>query len=257
MSLAVQVNELFYPQSAVQALPRFSVGLAETSQDIKAALRLRYEVFVKEMGAQENPATPGIETDRFDPFCQHLVVRDNETSSIVGCNRILTDTAARRAGGYCSAGEFKITRILGLRGRIMEVGRTCVHQDYRNGTVIGLLWAGLERFMLTHRVDYLMGCASIPLSRGIEQIAAIYQQLAAKYFAPPELHVFPRVGLAGIHDCIIDPASQVEIPPLIKGYMRLGAKLCSDPAWDPEFNTADLFLLLNARDLDLRYLRNF
>lgn len=260
MSLAAQVNELFatqYQPHLPHAEQRFSVGIAESDWEIESALRLRYQVFVEEMGARANPNTPGIETDHFDSFCQHLVVRDHETARIVGCYRILTDEAAGRIGSFYSESEFDLSRVLTVPGRIMEVGRTCVDADYRNGAVIALLWAGLARYMVTHKFDYLMGCASITLDRGIDQVAAIYRQLAARHMAPPERQVFPKVGLTGIHSRDIDPDIKIEVPPLIKGYTRLGAQICGEPAWDPDFNVADLFILLDIRDLNIRYMRHF
>ena len=154
------------------------VGLAVSPAEVRAAQRLRHQVFVEEMGARLDCAEPGIESDHYDRFCQHLIVRNHANGLIVGCYRILTDAQAAYAGGYYSQNEFDLTRILALPGRFMEVGRTCVHPDYRSGAVIGLLWQGLARFMVMNKFDYLMGCASIPLHTGTHEALAIYQRLA-------------------------------------------------------------------------------
>lgn len=228
---------------------------ADTLEDLRAAQRLRHRVFVQEMGARLPLAEPGIESDRFDHYCRHLLVWDDDTDQAVGCYRVLTDRQAVRAGGYYAQTEFDLTRVLAAPGRLIEVGRTCVHPDYRNGVVIGLLWSGLARFMLMHRYDYLMGCASVPLSGGVEQVGAIWHALAASHLSPPEWRVFPKTPFAALPEPVA--GARAELPPLIKGYLRLGAQVCGEPAWDPVFNVADLFLLLSFDRLSARYARHF
>ncbi len=231
------------------------VALANNAHEVRAAQRLRYRVFVEEMGARLECEQPGIESDRYDPFCRHLLVRDSETQEVVGCYRILTNTQAIKAGGYYSQQEFDLGRILSLPGRIMEVGRTCVHPDYRTGAVISLLWAGLARFMMLNKFDYLMGCASIPLGPGLDQAAAIWRALSAKHLTPPEWRVYPKKTLPGLDH--LDAPAATEIPPLIKGYMRLGAEIGGAPYWDEQFNVADLFIVLKVQRLNQRYTRHF
>jgi putative hemolysin len=254
MTLGTSLAHLFQDQSAGQA-NRLTVELAASAEDIRAAQRLRYRVFVEEMGARIEPGEPGIETDRFDPYCQHLIVRDLDRDEIVGCYRILTDTQAELAGGYYSASEFDLTRILALPGRVMEIGRTCVHPDYRNGGTIGLLWQGLARFMVMNRFDYLMGCASIPLSTGTAVANAVYERLKDKYLAPEQWRVFPRVPLPHMNLAGSDVSAIV--PPLVKAYLRAGARICGEPAWDPHFNVADLFILLRTDQVNTRHARHF
>lgn len=231
------------------------VSLAAVPAEIRAAQRLRYRVFVEEMGARIDAADPGIESDRFDPYCQHLIVRDRINGGVVGCYRILTDTQAMLAGGYYSQSEFDLTRILATPGRFMEVGRTCVHPDYRSGAVIALLWSGLARFMVMNKIDYLMGCASIPLRTGTHEATAIYQRLADKHLSPERWRVYPKTPLPRMQLAGAD--APVTIPPLVRAYLRAGAMICGEPAWDPEFNVADLFVLLRAEDINERYLRHF
>lgn len=231
------------------------VGLAATQNEIRAAQRLRYRVFVEEMGAELEGAHDGIESDLFDPYCQHLIVRDVGCDKVVGYYRILTDTQALRAGGFYSQSEFDLSRILALPGRFMEVGRTCVHPDYRNGATIGLLWAGLAHFMIMNNFNYLMGCASISMNLGLRHVAAVCRYLRLHHLSSPESRVMPRVPVPLLHEQ--DEVARVDLPPLLRGYMHMGAVVCGEPAWDPDFNTADLFILLDADRLNARYLRHF
>lgn len=234
---------------------RLRVALANTLEDVRAAQRLRHKVFVEEMGAQVAEAEHGIESDRFDHHCQHLLVRDERSDRVVGCYRILTDTRAQRAGGFYSETEFDLVRIRALPGRIMEVGRTCVHPDYRTGAVINLLWSGLARFMVMHRFDHVIGCASIPLHGGVEHIGALWHGLTTTQLSPPERRVFPRTPFTSLPRPA--PGTAAELPPLIQGYLRLGAQVCGEPAWDPAFNVADLFLLLGIERLGTRYAQHY
>jgi len=236
---------------------RLNVGLANTPAEVRAAQRLRYQVFAEEMGARLDCAEPGIDADRFDPYCQHLLVRDLDRQRVVGCYRILTDSQAVAAGGYYSQGEFDVTRILALPGRIMEVGRTCVHPDYRTGAVITLLWSGLARYLVINGFDYLVGCASIPLRRGTQDAVAIYERLRGQHLAPEWQRVFPRVPLPPVHVAGSSAGAELAIPPLVKAYLRVGAKICGEPAWDRQFNVADLFILLSADGINRRYARHF
>ena len=255
MSLSIQLADLFRSHEDENHKHRLQVSLASTPEEIRAAQRLRYQVFVDEMGARLRTEEPGIESDRFDDYCHHLIVRDLAAGSVVGCYRIMTDLQAVRAGGFYSQSEFDMTRILALPGRLMEVGRTCVHPDHRNGAVIALLWQGLARFMVMNRIDYLMGCASIPLRRGTEEALALYRELTHTHLAPPEWRVYPRVPLPQVN--LAGVTSKAVTPPLIKAYLRVGAKICGDPSWDPHFNVADLFFLLQANDVRGRYARHF
>lgn len=256
MSLSAQLTGLLRTETRAPTTQRLQVELAVGPEDVRAAQRLRYRVFVEETGARLHTGEPGIEADRFDPFCQHLIVRDLDTRQIAGCHRILTDKQAWCAGGYYSQSEFDLTRILSLPGRLMEVGRTCVHPDYRTGAVIGLLWRGLTRFMVMNKFDYLMGCASVPLGRGTDEAAALFNRLSKKYLSSESWRVFPKVplprfNLAGA------TATEPAIPPLIEAYLHAGARICGEPTWDPHFNVADLFILLRADYLPARSARHF
>jgi len=255
MTLSTPLTAFLQPKAEGVARPRLSIGLATGYEDVDAAQRLRYRVFVEEMGARTDSRLPGIERDRFDPYCQHLLVREVTGNEIVGCYRILTDSAAAEAGGYYSQTEFDLTRVLALPGRFMEVGRTCVHPDYRNGTTLALLWRGLAHFMVRNHFDYLFGCASIPLDSGPDHACAIYQTLARTHLSAPALRVFPKVPLPRLRRA--EPQEDITIPPLLRAYLRAGARICGEPAWDPLFNVADVFLLLRVEDIRGQYARRF
>ena len=275
MSMSIQFATLFDTAPVYDDVHQLHVGLAANPAEIRAAQRLRYQVFVEEMGARLDCTEPGVESDHYDPFCQHLLVRDHANGMVVGCYRILTDARAAYTGGYYSQNEFDLTRILALPGRFMEVGRTCVHPDYRTGATIALLWQGLARCMVMNKFDYLMGCASIPLRAGTHEALAIYRRLAKKHLSPEEWRVYPKVPLpqmqlAGAEEkvysggmdsfTLLQLASaeeKVMVPPLVRAYLRAGAMICGEPAWDPHFNVADLFILLRAEDINERYLRHF
>lgn len=234
--------------------PRITTSLARSQAEVQEAQRLRFKVFAEEMGACLPSAAEEIDRDMFDDYCDHLLVRDNADNKVVGTYRILSPSQAVRIGAYYSEGEFDLVRLANLRSQLVEVGRSCVHQDYRKGSVIAQLWSGLAGYMLRNKHEYLIGCASIGMSDGGHYAASVYRQVHEAHAAPPEYRVFPRCPLP--LDAL-DSSLDVSIPPLIKGYLRLGAYVCGEPAWDPDFNTADLFILLPLSRLDQKYARHF
>ena len=229
------------------------VGLAHNRHDILEAQRLRYNVFAKEMGANLPSLSPGIDADRYDPYCDHLIVRDTRSAEVVGTYRILSPENARDVG-YYSENEFELGRLMHLRPHLVEIGRSCVHPDYRSGATIALLWSGLAQYMQQRGYSYLMGCASISMADGGHAATGIYRRLAEKYLCPQEYRVFPHCPLPM---AALQPNVEAEIPPLIKGYLRAGAWICGAPAWDPDFNTADLHILLPMAKLSARYARHY
>ena len=230
-----------------------SVGLAINQREILSAQKLRYQVFAEELGARLNTKTPGVDQDIFDPYCEHLVVRNMDTGQIIGTYRILSPENAKMIGSYYSETEFDLTRLQHLRPRMVEIGRSCVHRDYRTGATITLLWSGLAKYMLQHGYDYLIGCASISMADGGHAAASIFNHLQ-EHLSPIEYRVFPRFALP-IHALRNDLAAGV--PPLIKGYLRAGAYICGEPAWDPDFNTADLPILMPMSRMSERYSKHF
>ncbi|TCS73295.1 ornithine-acyl[acyl carrier protein] N-acyltransferase [Sulfuritortus calidifontis] len=232
----------------------YQVGLADSPEAVREAQRLRYKVFAEEMGARLSTVEPGLDIDFYDPHCQHLLVRDADTGEVVGTYRILSPEAAKRIGSYYTEQEFDLTRLQHLRGRMVELGRSCVHADHRSGGVIALLWAGLAEYMLQHGYDYLIGCASIGMADGGHNAAGIWHTLKDKHLSPVEWRVTPRCPLP--LESLETTAAPV-VPPLIKGYLRAGAYICGEPAWDPDFNTADLPILLSMKSVNGSYARHF
>lgn len=238
---------------------RLSVSWASTESEVREAQALRYQVFAVEMGARLVPAhgaSRGLDIDLFDAYCEHLLVRaageDGEPGPVVGTYRVLTPAAAKRAGGLYSDTEFDLTRLRNLRSRVAEIGRSCVHADHRNGGAIIALWGALAEFMARNGLDTVIGCASVSMRDGGHFAASLWKQIAATHLAPIDCHVRPRLPLPIDHlrqDLVVEP------PALIRGYLRCGAKLMGEPAWDPDFNTADLPLMLRTADLPARFKR--
>jgi putative hemolysin len=241
-------------ETAIHFRHGLSLNIARTASDIEQAQRLRFKVFAEEMGARLPGADDRIDRDIFDPYCEHLLVRDNANGKVVGTYRLLSPQQAKAIGGYYSETEFDMVRLNNLRDRMVEVGRSCVHAAYRDGATISFLWSGIANFMQRHGHEYLAGCASISMADGGHCAASIFRRLEKNYMAPSEYRVFPRyrLPLEALNANLDAP-----IPPLIKGYLRLGAYICGEPAWDPDFNTADLFILLPMSRLNARYARHF
>ena len=234
------------------------VSWAQHVDEVRQAQRLRFRVFAQEMGARLDTKLPGHDVDLFDNYCEHLLVRDALTLEVVGTYRLLTPAQARRVGSTYSDLEFDLTRLRALRERMVELGRSCVHPDYRHGGVIMALWGALAEFMVRNQLDTMIGCASIPmLHNGVvsgDVAASIWHQLKATHLAPIEHQVRPRLPLPVDrleHNLAVQP------PALIKGYLRLGAKILGAPAWDPDFNTADLPMLMCINDMPPRYRLHF
>lgn len=227
------------------------VRLAETAGEIQQAQRLRYAVFAEEMGAQlPDGAVLGLDRDRFDPYCDHLIVRARGGGGVVGTYRILPPEGRRRAGGWYCAAEFDVGRLDAFADRTVEIGRACVDPAYRSGHAISLLWAGLLRYVLQRPCQYVIGCASIGTGDGGHIAASVCRRLLQHHLAPPEWRVVPRRAfvLEGW-----DEIPDAPLPPLLKGYLRLGAQVCGEPAWDGDFDTADLLMMLPLAYTNPRY----
>ena len=252
------------PTHAAAPALRLQVRWARHLDEIRQAQRLRYQVFAEEMGAVLQTPVAGHDVDAFDDFCEHLMICDEERDRVIGTYRLLTPAQAQRAGGLYSDQEFDLAPINAWRDKTVELGRSCVHADHRQGGVILALWGALAEFMQRNNLEAMVGCASIPmqypgLAHG-EGPARIWQQLRQTHLAEPELQVRPRVALpeelARISHVSAD-ALKLEPPALIQGYLRAGAKVLGAPAWDSDFNTADLPIMMRMQDLPSRYRRLF
>ncbi|WP_116132600.1 GNAT family N-acetyltransferase [Tropicimonas sp. IMCC34043] len=251
------------PVARAAAAPQFEVRLAESEADLLAAHRLRYQVFVAELGG-DGPLVDHearLERDRFDPFYDHLVLVDPARDAaaldhVVGVYRLMPGERAVEAGGFYSAGEYDLTPLLDSGRRLLELGRSCVHPECRGGTAMYHLWNGLARYILDRQIEVLFGVASF---HGTD-VAALAQPLSFLHhghLAPPEL----RVRALPEHSAPMDilPEDRVvraqavrQIPALIKGYLRLGGCVGDGAFIDHEFNTTDVCLVMDTARMNVR-----
>lgn len=249
--IAAEARHATLPSTADNDAGRLVAAVTTSRRDILAAQRLRYRVFTEEYGAQFD-GIPGIDRDRFDKHCRHVVVKDTVTGQVVGYTRVLTDDRARKAGGWYSAGEFDLDMVSRLDGRVMEIGRTCVHPDYRNGATIGVLWSKLAEMLVTEGYSWMFGCASIPL--GDAGAASMLGDMARREERDTRFRVTPNVALPAL---TVGATGTVKLPPLLRTYLAMGAKVCGAPCWDPDFNCADVFILVDVQAIPARYVRHF
>lgn len=242
---------------------RYRFEIATQMSVINECQRLRYRVFALEMGASLESAAEQIDSDPYDPFCRHLTVTDTATGNLVACTRVLSDEDVPQTGGFYTQSEFKLGHLRCLSGKKLEVGRTCVHPEHRGGGAITCLWLGLAEFMLSRNYEYLFGCASVDMSDGGHQAHAIYQNALERGLVNLDLDVHPRIPLPKLNqpaaNAIIELSASARdiLPPLLKAYLNLGAKICGTPCWDRKFNVADMLVLLNRANIAPRYVRRF
>lgn len=234
--------------------PALQISWASNTSEIKEAQRLRFKVFAEEMGANLPRNAENLDIDDFDSYCDHLLIRDQTSLKVVGTYRVLPPHKALEIGRLYSDSEFDLSRLNHLRPKMVELGRSCVHAEYRSGAVIMALWSGLAQYMQKHDYEIMLGCASIPMADGGHFAASLYNSLSNEQIAPVENHAFPRLPLPLDR---LNGGLEVEPPPLIKGYLKLGAKICSAPAWDPDFNTADVLTMLRLSEINPRYAKHF
>lgn len=238
----------------------YQLRMAANQAEVLAAARLRDQVFTVDCGAR-TPGPAGLDLDDFDDLCDHLIVWHTsalgEPETAVATYRLLpphaNDCTPRRLGLYAQS-EFDLTPLEPLLDNTIEAGRACVAADHRGSAAIGLLWAGIARYMLKAGARYLIGCASVSLADGPGQAALFHDLARARHWAPPEQQCrawwpMPTAG--------VPRPERLRIPPLLHGYLRLGAAICSEPAWDERFGCADFLILLDLHHTDPRYLRRF
>ncbi|WP_436842945.1 GNAT family N-acetyltransferase [Streptomyces venezuelae] len=243
------------PSMPLVATPTTSyvTSIADTTEQIRAAQRLRHRVFAEELGAALDTPLPGHDIDTFDDLADHLIVTDTSTGDVVGTYRMIPPGRAEHS---YSDGEFELVALNALRSSTVEAGRSCVHPDHRSGAVINLMWSALARYVLLSGHRYLAGCASVPLADGGRAATAAWLLGTAKHAAPPELRVHPRRPWTPGGPAPERP-TYADLPPLLRGYLRLGAWVCGAPAHDPEFDVADFFVLLDTECLSARHRRYF
>lgn len=224
------------------------------AQALREAQALRFSVFSSEFDARLKGAEQGLDMDDYDSHCLHIGVRDLGSGRLVATTRLLDHGAAARLGSFYSEEEFCLHGLSGLQGPVLEIGRTCVDAAYRNGATIAVLWGELAEVLNEGGYRYLMGCASIPMQDGGVQARAVMQRLRERYLCNQHLRAEPKTPLPALE---LPDNVTAELPPLLKAYMRLGAKVCGEPCWDPEFQVADVFILLKRDELCPRYARHF
>ena len=226
---------------------QYASRLAATSEEIKAAQALRFEVFNLELneGLPQSYAT-GLDADPFDVVCDHLIVEHLPTKSIVGTYRLQTGVSAARNLGFYSAQEFDFSVYEPLRKEIVELGRACVHAQHRNIVVLGMLWKGIADYAQKRGNRYLIGCSSIT-SQDPAVGASAYSELCRKYLVAPEWRTQPLPA----YDCPLDlvAADGCKIPKLLRAYMNVGAKICGPPALDRHFRTIDFLTFVDLQQL--------
>jgi len=221
---------------------------------LREAQALRFRVFSAEFDAKLKGAEQGLDMDDYDLHCRHIGVRDLNSGELVATTRLLDHSAAADLGRFYSEEEFSLHGLAGLEGPVLEIGRTCVDAAYRNGATIAVLWAELAEVLNEGGYRYLMGCASIPMQDGGLQAQAIMQRLRERHLCTEHLRAEPKTPLPSLEV----PGNVIaEMPPLLKAYMRLGAKVCGEPCWDRDFQVADVFILLKRDELCPRYARHF
>jgi len=236
-----------------QKASRFTTAIANTQQEVEKCLQLRYEVFANELGASLNMHA-SLDKDRFDEYSRHLMVIDNTSRQVVATTRLLVDTDIIHTGCFYSETEFEISRIINLSGKFMEVGRTCVHSAYRKGAVLAMLWQGIARIVSLSKINYLIGCASIPLSSGDQYINSLMHVLRNKHFSQDDQRARPLIPLTVAPTPVSD---DIIMPTLLKAYIRQGGVICGEPYLDAAFGVADVFVLMDCNKITARYKRHF
>jgi putative hemolysin len=246
--------------TATADTPRYTLLLSTDAALVDDAQRLRYDVFTSEPGFDLANTVDGRDADRFDEFCDHLLVREDRSGELVGCYRMLPPPGAIAAGGLYSATEFDVTELDPLRPSLVEMGRAVVREDHRNGGVVLLMWAGILAYLDRCGYDYVTGCVSVPVQGTPDetpgsQIRAVRDFVRKRHASGYTVRPHRPVLLDGLGLDDIAPPARVSVPALMRGYLRLGAEVCGDPAHDPDFGVGDFPALLDKRKADVRYLQ--
>lgn len=241
----------------------FAVKLADTEAELHAAQRLRYEVFVRELGGGGDLVdhAAGLERDRFDPCCDHLILTEKRSAEVIGVYRLLRDAQAVEAGGFYSEGEYDLAPLKSSGRRLLELGRSCLHPRYRGGTAMHCLWQGLADYVARHQIEILFGVASFH-GTDTARLAAPLSLLHQHHLAPPALRVRAHEAAFQRMDIIAEPdldrrEAMVQIPSLIKAYLRLGGCVGEGAFIDHVFNTTDVCLIMDTAQMNAQKLRRY
>lgn len=260
--LASSLAEISEPSRPVYLRTgKIEIRLAETAAEVRAAQQLRWQVFYEEMKARPSAeaAAARLDFDRYDDICDHLLVL--EEGEVVGTYRLIRRTVAQNNGGHYSAGEFNIKPLLDYPGELLEVGRSCVAPAHRTRGVMQLLWQGIAAYVFHHKITLLFGCASLP-GTDPAALALPLSYLHYHYLAPPALGVraLPEryIDMRRMDPQQIDPrAGFLSLPPLVKGYLRLGGFVGEGAVIDSEFGTTDVCMIVKRETISDRYLKHY
>ena len=239
------------------------VRVASTDWEVRAAQSLRFRVFYEEMGARPDAATTasGLDADEYDAVADHLLVLDHDRGEgpegVVGTYRLIRRAAAARIGRFYSASEYDIAPVLRFPGEILELGRSCTAVEYRTRGTLQLLWTGIAAYVARHGIGLMFGCGSLH-GTDLDSNAAQLSYLAQHHMAPPELRPRALEGLyhpmerlaPGEYDA---KRAMLELPPLVKGYLRLGGFVGDGAVIDPQFNTTDVCILVKTDLVTRKY----
>jgi putative hemolysin len=253
-------------RSPTSTSPGLEVRLARTVEEVLEAQRLRFRIFYEEMGAVADAKAKAerVDRDQYDAWCDHLLVIDHDAPAerrVVGTYRLLRGAVARRHHGFYSAGEFDLSPLLGLPGEVLELGRSCVDPAYRNRAAMQMLWQGIAEYVYRHQVGVLFGCASLP-GTDVASMRHLLAYLHHECRAPAEL--CPR-ALPGRYvpmgqlpaEAVDRAAAWRELPPLLRGYLRIGGRIGDGAVIDWEFGTTDVCLVLETEGITARYRRHY
>lgn len=243
------------------------VRIATAQEEVDAAQALRYRVFYEEMGAHPDAETAATARDRdaFDAVADHLLVVDHNlgegAASVVGTYRLIRRAAAEKVGGFYSASEYDIGPLLAQPGHVLELGRSCVDARYRNRAAMQLLWSGIAAYVSRHQIALMFGCASLP-GTDLDALALPLSYLHAQHLAPPEIR--PRavperfMAMDRLDPARIDArAALADLPPLVKGYLRLGGFVGDGAVIDTQFNTTDVCVVVKTELVTEKYSRHY
>jgi putative hemolysin len=258
-------------------LGSLEVRLAQTAEEIDAAQALRYRVFYEEMGAKPTAAMAGRrrDFDEFDEHCDHLLVIDHmrkDKNPVIGTYRLIRREAAKRAGHFYSSSEYDIAPLIEYPGEILELGRSCIDAEYRTGQVMQILWRGITAYVFRYDIVLMFGCASLP-GTDPQALALPLSYLHYHHLAPPglrpkalpgryvDMRLMPREAFdpnVAFNSIKIDPRGGANcLPPLIKGYIRVGGFVGEGAVIDPQFNTTDVCIIVKTDLITSRYIRHY
>ena len=245
---------------------KLEVRLAMTLAELDAAMRLRFEVFNLEL--QQGLLSSyerGYDTDAYDAYCDHLIVKDLQLDEVVGTYRLLRQTRADENIGFYSENEFDLRTLRQTAkeegGELLELGRSCIAETHRSFATISLLWNAITRYAIERNVTHLFGCGSLHLSDPAE-VQQVYSYLRTNHYAPEKYRAHPLEGCRmvwhpGFESQVDSRVVMKKLSPILKGYLRTGAVICGAPAYDEAFGTADVLVLVEMEKLTGRYRQHY